>query len=112
MKLIDARWRRRRADAAGPAPASPTPEPSQEVGHIYASSAPEPGQSTTALGRHRIPAHRQPDLSLEQATRAIPALDRALALLDLEPAEALIYEQLAGQWRGLPGIDRKEGDRG
>lgn len=87
-------------DVAAAAPAA-TPEPSQEAtveGHIYASSAPEPGLVTTALGRHHVPEKPVRELSPGQTTRRIPLLERTLAALGLPEEEALIYEQLAGQW--------------
>jgi hypothetical protein len=85
-----------------PPPAGTTPEPATTDGHIYASTAPEPGETTTALGRYLVQQPAARDLSLEQPTQVIPLLERTLRALDLEPAEALIYEQLAGRWRGLP----------
>lgn len=110
-------WRDRWRNALKPRPAA-TPEPEmdriqlaapespQEAtvdGHIYVSNEPEPGEHTTALGRHRVArAVEQPpaprDLSLEQATRRIPVLERTLANLGLEPEEAVIFHRLSGSW--------------
>lgn len=115
-------WRDRWRNALKPRPAATPapetvrvrfapPEPPREAtvdGHIYVSSAPEPGCDTTALGRHRITRVAEPapvphpvvrDVSLEQATRRIPLLERTLRSLGLEPEEAVIFEQLTGQWR-------------
>lgn len=118
-------WRDRWRNALKPRPAAtPEPEmvriqldppdPPQEAavdGHIYVSNEPEPGEHTTALGRHRVEkAVQQPpvprELSLEQATRRIPVLERTLASLGMRPAEALIYEQLAGQWHSGTADDQ------
>lgn len=52
-----------------------TPEEARQVGHDYVSDAylPEPGQTTTALGRHHLDAVTpEPDPLLTQDTRVIP----------------------------------------
>lgn len=107
------RWRNalKPRPAAAPAPdtdrvqlAPPAPRPEAPVdGHTYRSQQAESGEHTTALGRHRVTQVIQPpihprDLSLEQATRRIPLLERTLASLDLEPEEAVIYQQLEQRW--------------
>jgi len=114
MSLTDTgvfRWRRWLKPAL--AAAATTPETVEEApvsGHVYGSSNREPGDTTTALGRHRVkqtepdtapPARR--DISLEQATQVIPLLDRVVRDLGLGTQEAVIYERLAANWRALPG---------
>lgn len=76
----------------------------------------EHGDSTANLGRvvtrpagPVIVAPRPPDISLEQATRVIPLLDRVRASLGMPEQEAVIYDDLASQWRALPGGDRTGG---
>jgi hypothetical protein len=90
------RWLRPALAAAATNPAEETP------GHVYGRPDRDPGEATTALGRHRIrqpqpePAPRPPDISLEQATRRIPLLERTLAALNIPEEEAVIYQRLAG----------------
>jgi hypothetical protein len=91
-------WRQRLIpDSTAPQPAAATPSPCSPeeapVGHVYPSSNAEPGQVTTALGRHHTAEHllvtpREIPGDRTQVIRVnpVPAAPAQAAVIALDPA--------------------------
>lgn len=90
-----------------------TPEEARQVGHDYVSDAylPEPGQTTTALGRHHLAAVTpEPDPLLTQETRVIPrfAVAQQAARDTYDPPIYLRTLDEVRRLRALPPVNEPE----
>lgn len=110
-------WRQRLDEApAAVLPPLELPEEAPQVGHIYMSNEPEPGQTTTALGRHHTPDLLPPkpaaDRLLAQPTQVIPrlAVAQQAALDQADPPLFLQTLHVMRERYVRPAIEASDGD--